>query len=40
MNILQGKGDNSPAATAEINVIANIAISIRSLLCCSEYFTR
>jgi hypothetical protein len=40
VNILQGKGDNSPAATAEINVIANIAISIRSLLCCSEYFTR
>ena len=40
MNILQGKGDNSPAARPEINVIANIAISIRSLLCCSEYFTR
>jgi hypothetical protein len=34
VNILQGKGDNPPAARPEINVITNIAISIRSLLCC------
>jgi hypothetical protein len=34
VNILQGKGDNPPAARPEINVITNIAISIRSVLCC------
>ncbi|XP_052063828.1 protein unc-80 homolog [Mytilus californianus] len=32
--------DNPPAARSEITVISNIAISIKALLCCSEFFTR
>jgi hypothetical protein len=36
VNILQGKGDNSPAATAEINVMAIFVMTLISALAAGE----